>query len=313
MPIVKELRIAQAQVQLLEPEYTTDQPDLQTILSMVYEPLLRWDDGHIKPGLVAEWQIDEDGRSWNLTLREDARFHDGSRCTTEHVVQTLERLGGAGGIFGMGGVYAPYLEPLKFEPQDSTRLLIKCPTPMADLVDILTAVFVGKEASGGGPSLGTGPYRLEDYVEGESIRLLRNSQSAVASPHSVLTILQIPQSQDRYDALKTGRVDLAARLESLPGIPEGDSLVCAGSSSTLSVTGFLNGFEVPLSQPALRLAVNLAVDVDAIIQSVWNGMAERGATIVSPYHYGFHPGEVPTVMTRSAPPNSSPRVPCPMN
>ena len=36
------LRIAQSQVNLLQPEFTTDQPDLQTILALVYEPLMHW-------------------------------------------------------------------------------------------------------------------------------------------------------------------------------------------------------------------------------------------------------------------------------
>ena len=287
---MKEVRIAQAQVQLLEPEYTTDQPDLQTVLALVYEPLLHWHDGRLSPGLVAAWQIDEGGRSWKLTLREDARFHDGSPCTTEHVVQTLERLRGAGGIFGMGGVYAPYLEPLALEPQDSTRLHIKCPAPMADLADIFAAVFVGKESGGGVPALGSGPYRLEEYVEGKSIHLTRSNRSELESPYSKVTLLQIPQPQERYDALADGQVDLAARLESLPQIAEDDTLVWRRASHTLSVTAFLNGFEEPFSQPEARLAMNLAVDVHAIIQGVWHGLAEPAATVVSPYHFGFPPG-----------------------
>ena len=53
------------------------------------------------------------------------------------------------------------------------------------------------------------------------------------------------------------------------------------------MTAFLNGYEIPFSQPQARLAINLAVDVDEIIDNVWPGLAEPAATVVSPFHYGF--------------------------
>ena len=124
---MRHMRIAQAQVKLFEPEYTTDQPDLQTILALVYEPLMTWRDGQVAPGLVDSWEISDGGRTWLLTLRGDARFHDGSLCTADNVVQSLERMRGAGGAFGMGGVYSPYLEPLELEPQRRTKLLVRNP------------------------------------------------------------------------------------------------------------------------------------------------------------------------------------------
>ena len=107
------LRIAQSQVNLLQPEFTTDQPDLQTILALVYEPLMNWRGRRVMPGLIASYEVRNDGRLWLLTMRDDARFHDGSPCTSDHVVQSLERMRGAGGSFGMGGVYSPYIRTAK--------------------------------------------------------------------------------------------------------------------------------------------------------------------------------------------------------
>ena len=152
--MVKELRIAQSQVELLQPEYTTDQPDLQTILALVYEPLLQWRGGRVTPGLVNAWEVRGDGQSWLITLRDDARFHDGSLCTSEHLFQSLERMRAAGGAFGMGGVYTPYLEPLRFEPVSRTQLLVSSSHPVGDLVDIFAAVYVGKQTGADEPSIG---------------------------------------------------------------------------------------------------------------------------------------------------------------
>ncbi len=284
---MNELRIAQSQVNLLQPEFTTDQPDLQSILALVYEPLMQWRSGRVAPGLVASWEVRDDGRSWLLTLRDDVRFHDGSLCTTDDVVQSLERMREAGGAFGMGGVYSPYLEPLSFEPVGKTQLLVKSSTPTGDLADIFAAVYVGKPTGPAEPPLGTGPFRLEEYVEGELLRLSSAARPDHDSQFSELTISQVPSASDRYSALLNDQADLATGLELMQPLPEKDGLTWRRSTNTLSVVGFLNGYEKPFSQPEARLAINLAVDVDAIIDSVWPGLAEPAATVVSPFHSGF--------------------------
>ena len=284
---MNQLRIAQSQVNLLQPEFTTDQPDLQTILALVYEPLMHWRGGRVMPGLIASYEVRGDGRLWLLTMRDDARFHDGSPCTSEHVAQSLERMRGAGGSFGMGGVYSPYFEPLSFEPVGKTQLQVQSSSPTGDLADIFAAVYVGKQTGTADPPLGTGPFRLEEYAEGELLRLSSLDGPDHDSQFSELIISQIESVSDRHDALLKGQVDLATGLELLPSIPENDGLKWRKTTNTLSVTAFLNGYEFLFSQPEARLAINLAVDVDEIIENVWPGLAEPAATVVSPFHYGF--------------------------
>ena len=281
------MRIAQSQVNLLEPEFTTDQPDLQTILASVYEPLMHWRGGRVTQGLITSYEVRNDGRLWLLTIRDDARFHDGSPCTSEHVVQSLERMRGAGGSFGMGGVYSPYLEPLSFEPAGKTQLQVESSSPTGDLADIFAAVYVGKHTGTTGPPSGTGPFSVEEYVEGELLRLSSVDRPDHNPQFSELIISQLASASDRYSALLNDQVDLATGLELLPSIPENDGLIWGRSTNTLSVTGFLNGYRNPFSQPEARLAINLAVDVDEIIDNVWPGLAEPAATVVSPFHFGF--------------------------
>lgn len=89
------------------------QPELND--GEMYEPLLQWRDGYTSPGLLESCKVVDKGHRWLLTLRENERFHDGSLCTVEHVVEALERLRRAdhSGSFGMGGVYEPYLSDLQ--------------------------------------------------------------------------------------------------------------------------------------------------------------------------------------------------------
>jgi peptide/nickel transport system substrate-binding protein len=282
-----KLRIAQSEVRLVEPEYTTDRPDLQSLRALIYEPLLKWNDGDVSPGLLQSWRISDGGRSWHLRIREGTRFHDGSPCVAGDVMTAVERLAAADGAFGMGGVYKPYLDRLQLEPRGEHELLVRSESATGDLVDILTGVFVGKQVGDGSFPLGTGPYRLDDYDEGESATLSWARTGSSEPLYRELSFVEIRDAENRYEALENGDMDLARSLELMEEIPTNENLCWRRSVNTLSVTCFLNGFDAPFSQVSARLAINLAVDVKSIIHHVWHGLGKEAATVVSPYHFGY--------------------------
>ena len=287
---MKELRIAQAKVSMLPLEQTTDSPDLLTIQDFVFEPLMRRKDGMAIPALVDAWEFGHDGCSMTLSLREGVTFHDGSPCTAEDVKHSLEVVQGARDSFGMQGAYARYLSDAAFALQTGNRLLITSLEPMGNLPDIFCEIYVRKPDTAGLPTIGIGPYRVVDYAADRSIRLSATVAREDARPDT-LTVVAIPEAQDRYEALRDGQVDMATGLELLKEAPAGDDLVWNQCPSTMSVPYFLNGFVLPFSQPEARLAINLAVDVETIIQEVWHGLATPAATVVSPYHLG-HPSNL---------------------
>ena len=56
------------------------------LFRQLYETLVRVDCmGHVRPGLAASWRLDADGRTWIVTLRESARFTDGTPVTADLV------------------------------------------------------------------------------------------------------------------------------------------------------------------------------------------------------------------------------------
>lgn len=57
------------------------------LFAQLYETLLRIDcTGEVRPGLATAWERDSSGRRWTFTLREGARFSDGSAVTALDVV-----------------------------------------------------------------------------------------------------------------------------------------------------------------------------------------------------------------------------------
>lgn len=61
-------------------------PSERLLFGQLYETLVRVDCmGRVRPGLAASWRLAPDGRLWMITLRENARFSDGTPVTAAAV------------------------------------------------------------------------------------------------------------------------------------------------------------------------------------------------------------------------------------
>jgi hypothetical protein len=64
------------------------------LFRQLYETLVRVDcHGRVRPGLAESWRLDATGRTWIVTLRESARFSDGSPLTAADVRASWTRAG----------------------------------------------------------------------------------------------------------------------------------------------------------------------------------------------------------------------------
>lgn len=60
------------------------------LFRQLYETLVRIDcEGRVRPGLAASWRLDPSSRTWTVTLRDNARFSDGTPVTAADVVSSL--------------------------------------------------------------------------------------------------------------------------------------------------------------------------------------------------------------------------------
>ena len=215
---MQALRIGQSKTRMLSLSETTDNADTITIKSLVFEPLLKRAGRRIGPGLLRSCRVSEDGRAWRLTLREKPIFHDGSLCIAEDVAGALEAVRDGKDTFGMSSPFAPYLRGLELTPQSKEELLIRCPAPFVNLTGILSEIYVGKPSPDGEPVIGTGRYRVEDYRNGQYVRLALVAEKPDAA-YASLTFLALEDAGERYQALLDGQIYLAANLELLKEPP----------------------------------------------------------------------------------------------
>jgi ABC-type transport system substrate-binding protein len=80
-----------ADVTSLDPVTSNDSFN-QSVIRLVYAGLVDYDaDGHVAPDLAASVAEADGGSTYRFTLREGARFHDGTEVTAQEVQRSIER------------------------------------------------------------------------------------------------------------------------------------------------------------------------------------------------------------------------------
>ncbi len=84
----------------LDPAKAVGLPEIQVIRDL-FEGLVNQDaKGNLVPGVATRWQSN-DNRVWTFTLRDDARWSDGTPVTAEDFVYSWQRLGGSENHFAV--------------------------------------------------------------------------------------------------------------------------------------------------------------------------------------------------------------------
>ncbi|SDK34966.1 ABC transporter substrate-binding protein [Billgrantia gudaonensis] len=256
--------------------------------------------GDFVPGLATEWEI-VSPQMIEFTLREGVRFHDGSEMTAEDVVFSLNRM--------FSPTYPPYLVRKRdrldnFTRAEATedgkvRVYTARPEPIFEtLLSMQQTMIVPKgylmgltghpevdevgdyEAFGLAP-VGTGPYRIAEFVPGERIVYERFDDFwGEPAPYERVVATRIPETVSRVTALRSGEVDMITNLapDQLDLVDGDPNLKTAGSVTPLFHVMIMNVNHPELEDPRIRRALSLAIDRDLLNESLWKGMAEVPST-----------------------------------
>lgn len=279
-----DLTLALEKVDFLPPTRVTDDTSVLTLKNLVFEPLLKWQDGFARPGLFSGWSHAEGGRLWQFTLREGATFHDGKPCTADDVLAFIDGILQAVDTFGMKWSYARYLAEATIRAVSPGVVEVRNPRPFADILDIFSEFYICRLDGAGRAILGTGRYRVAEFSAGESAVL---EKVAAGSGPARIVARACKSAEARLALLKTGEVDAALNLERVEQrLDFSERFQWGRAVNTLSVMYYLNCSEGLFRDPAARLAVNHAVDTVRLADEIFHGLAVASSTIVSPHHLG---------------------------
>ena len=268
----------------------------------------------VAPDLAESWEISDDGTTYTFNLRPNARFHDGTPVTAQDVKWSIERVANPDLVSPVVDQYLNDIVGVQARLDEASTevsgVQVVDDHTVRFTIDAPKAYFLAKMTYPTGFILdqanveigenwfetpnGTGPFRLDEYLIGETIRLGRNEYYHLGPPHldEVEMILSggsrmILFENDEIDVTGVGLADLERILD--PSSPLNPLVHPYPARFTTSYIG-LNAVEPPLDDPKFRKALNLAFDREQIASVVYEGAVRPAKTIIPPRFPSYNPG-----------------------
>lgn len=254
------------------------------------------DDFSTIPGLAESWEGSDDGLTYTYHLRDGLTWSDDEPLTADDVVYTIDRANEEGWFNHTATTQNLTAEAIDDQTVEITSAVPDPKLPTMDIYivpkhvyeDISADELSSYEALDG---VGSGPFHLTDYTRGQSWTMDANPNWWGGDTYVDEIVFRPFSNPDAMvTALQRGEIDAAHN------IPAGAVPVLADESDIEVVEGQQGGFDelalnagggpVPGGNPALedlafRQAINYAIDKEAIVDRVYDGLAEP-ATTMSP-------------------------------
>lgn len=247
----------------------------QILIDNIYQGLVaRTPEQEIVPSLASDWTVSPDGLTYTFTLREDVTFHDGQELTPEDVVWSLTKRRDT--PEWSDSARLANVESIKADGQEITLTLSEPDSTLlwnlsgraglvlkkGDKIDYQTATN------------GTGPFKLDDWRQGDSITFVRNDEYWGDKAQVAEVVFDyIPETQAALNAALAGEVDVVTGFDAnLKDQIEasGDFELVLGKSTDKGTLAF-NQASGPLADKRVRQAIRQAIDHDAFVEALASG------------------------------------------
>jgi peptide/nickel transport system substrate-binding protein len=254
----------------------------QYFLSNVFERLLdRAPDGSLKPALATDYSVSEDGKAFTFTLRQGVRFHNGEEMTAEDVAYSFERYVDP----ARGNTFAYLLDKLdRVEVVDDHKVIVHLTQfdgsfiPGGGFASIVPKDYVEKsgDAEFAQNPVGTGPLKFVERTIRQSFTLERFPEYwGDPASYNRFEFRIASDANARVAAIRSGAVDLISQVppQNVQQLESDAKLNVVSGYTAENVWlkfGALEG--KPWADPRVRQAMDFAINKDAIIERVLNGL-----------------------------------------
>lgn len=253
-------------------------------------------DNQVIPCLAKSWDYDEATYTYTFHLEEDVKWHDGEPFTAEDVKFTIEAIMDPEN----GSENAPnYEDVAEITVLDEHTVAFRLTAPNAAFLDYMTMAILPKHLLEGEDMqsssffrnpVGTGPYRLESWDEGQAIILVRN-EDYFKGPANIERIIFkiVPDDNAQAMQMKTGELDLALLTPKDAENFASDESYTVYRMETSDYRGILFNFWNPYWTenkdiiPAICCAIDRQAIVDAVI--LGHGIVAYGPLQRNEYNY----------------------------
>ena len=253
-------------------------------------------DNAVVPALAKSWDFDEETCTYTFHLEEDVRWHDGEPFTAEDVQFTIEAIMDPEN----GSENAPNFEDVEeITVIDDHTISFRLSAPNVAFLDYMTMAILPKHLLEGEDMqtadffrspIGTGPYKLASWDEGQAITLEKNADYFRGEPNIDTIVFKIvPDDNAKALQLRAGELDLALLTpKDAATFADEEGFACY-DMETADYRGILFNFQNEYWQENRDLipAICYAIDREAIIDAVLlgQGMAAYGPLQRNVYNY----------------------------
>ena len=280
----------------------------------VFETLVRQDESQrMQPGLAESWKAISD-LEWEIKLRKGVKFHNGQNFTADDVIATFKRVPN---VPNSPASFAFFVRPIvEIKAVDPLTLRLKTDKPHPLLPNDMVAVMIlpksvaetakTEDFNSGKAMIGTGPYRLVEYVAGDRVVLKRNDAYYGQKPAwENVRFKMIPSAPARVAALLAGDVQM------IEGVPTADIAklskdnrvtISSAVSNRIVYLHMDSGREKnspfvttadgkpmeanPLRDPRVRRAISKMIDRDTIVSRIMEGQAVAAGQLLPETFFG---------------------------
>ncbi|MFW6288345.1 MAG: ABC transporter substrate-binding protein [Spirochaetota bacterium] len=240
----------------------------------------------LMPALAESWEY-VDPRILEVRLRRGVTFHDGSAFTASDVAKTFsdERLMGESPAVETPSPKGYWSEFERVEIVDDYTVRFHSSSPNGVVPQLLSMPVyqiisaeayeaAGDFATWAQRPVGTGPYRIAEWVPEERLRLEANEAYWGGAPElDAVTFVVVPEQSGRIAGLIAGDYDIIEGVspDSFPLIESTRGFEVVGGPIENSLVVLFN-LRKSYMDKALRQAMSLAVDRQLIVDGLWGGL-----------------------------------------
>ncbi|MDO4475755.1 MAG: ABC transporter substrate-binding protein [Lachnospiraceae bacterium] len=240
-------------------------------------------DNNIIPRLAKEWTYDEETTTYTFYLEEGVKWHDGEEFTAEDVKFTIEAIMDPEN----GAENAPNYEDVEeITVIDPYTVSFKLSAPNYAFLEYMTMAILPKHLLEGEDMqesdffrapIGTGPYKLTGWDEGQAI-IMEKNEDYFAGPANIDRLIFKIVTDDNAKALQlqSGELNLSQVTPKDAVLFENDGVHTVYDEKTSDYRGILYNFwnEYWQENADLIPAISYAIDRQAILDAVLLGCGD---------------------------------------
>ncbi len=279
-----------------------------TIFELVYDSMYELNlDGSFTLTLAESVSTSDDGLVWTYKIRDGLTWHDGQPLTAEDIAFSYNLYKDTPEYPYMNGYYTTYFESIT--TTDNNEVVLTLTEAIPNIESQLVFLYIlpkhvweneDKLEYENTEMIGSGPFKMAEYVQNEFVRLTANKEHFLTPPKVDEVVFQTFENQDALvQAIKTGQVDMVTEMpntaaESLK--TEENVELVVGAPLAPGVTDIIFNQTDPENCPTeeggicsghaalrdrnVRLAMAHATDKQQLIDVILLGLGNPGLTLI---------------------------------